>query len=86
MRKQLLDTVYAHAFGHIKKHLANIEVLLEHSTGVTDDTDIVNSIKHELSLISKYDSELDMFDSQLGKLDKYLIDETENNKYVTTIS
>ena len=80
MRKQLLDTVYAHAFGHIKKHLANIEVLLEHSTGVADHTDIVHSIEEELMEIDKYDSQLDM-------LEKYLMDvepDTENSNYTTT--
>ena len=80
MRKQLLDAVYAHAYGHVKKHLANIEVLLEHSTGVANHTDIVHSIEEELMEIDKYDSQLDM-------LEKYLMDvepDTENSNYTTT--
>ena len=66
MRQAIIEALQAHAKGHIEKHKANVEVLLEKPAGVTEHPDTLETIEKELKIIAEYDDELQM-------LDKYFI-------------
>ena len=66
MRKQIIEALQEHAKGHIAKHKANVEVLLEKPAGVAEHPDTLETIEKELKIIAEYDDELQM-------LDKYFI-------------
>ncbi len=66
MRKQIIEALQAHAKGHIEKHKANVEVLLEKTAGIAEHPDTLETIEKELKIIAEYDDQLEM-------LDKYFI-------------
>ena len=66
MRQAIIEALQAHAKGHIAKHKANVEVLLEKTAGIAEHPDTLETIEKELKIIAEYDDELQM-------LDKYFI-------------
>jgi len=60
MRNIILSAVHKHAEGHIAKHVANIEVYLNHSVGIGEHSDIVEAIEIELKAIAEYQDQLDI--------------------------
>ena len=66
MRAELIKAIKSHAKGHIEKHKANVEVLLEKPAGVAEHPDTLETIEKELAIIAEYDDQLEM-------LDKYFI-------------
>ena len=48
MKEKLKEAFLAHADGHIKKHVANVEVLLNNPVGIGEHGDIINEIEKEL--------------------------------------
>ena len=66
MRHKMIEALQAHAKGHIEKHKANVEVLLEKTAGIAEHPDTLETIEKELKIIAEYDDELQM-------LDKYFI-------------
>ena len=66
MRAKIIEALQEHAKGHIAKHKANVEVLLEKTAGIADHPDTLETIEKELKIIAEYDDELQM-------LDKYFI-------------
>ena len=48
IREKLKSAFLFHAEGHIKKHLANVEVLLSNPRGISEHGDIVSEIEKEL--------------------------------------
>ena len=60
MRDKLLEAFKSHAKGHIDKHIANIEVLLNNPTGIGEHGDIVQEIEKEMAIIANYDDLLEM--------------------------
>ena len=66
MRAQLNEALQEHAKGHIAKHKANVEVLLEKINGIAEHPDVVETIEKELGIIAEYDDQLEM-------LNKYFI-------------
>ena len=66
MRKEIIEAVRKHAEGHIAKHKANVEVLLQKTAGIAEHPDTLETIEKELGIIAEYDDELQM-------LDKYFI-------------
>jgi len=65
MRERLLECFVSHAKGHVDKHLANVEVLLENPGGVGNNGDIIEEIEKELEEVAKYDDLLEMVDKYL---------------------
>ena len=65
MREKLLKAFVSHAQGHVDKHLANVEVLLEHPAGIGEHGDIIEEIEKELDEVAKYDDLLAMVDKYL---------------------
>ena len=66
MRSQIIEALRKHAEGHIAKHKANVEVLLEKNVGVAEHPDTLETIEKELKVIAEYDDQLQM-------LDKYFV-------------
>ena len=62
MRTQLIEALKKHAEGHIEKHKANVEVLLQNPAGVAEHPDVVETIEKELEIMAKYDDQLNILD------------------------
>lgn len=65
MRERLLECFVSHAKGHVDKHLANVEVLLNNPVGVGNNGDIIEEIEKELEEVAKYDDLLEMVEKYL---------------------
>ena len=70
IREKLKSAFLFHAEGHIKKHLANVEVLLSNPVGIGEHGDIINEIEKELKEVAHYE---DLIDA----MKKYFPDEKE---------
>ena len=66
MREQMIEALKKHAEGHIAKHKANVEVLLDRVAGIAEHPDTLETIEKELAIIAEYDDQLEM-------LNKYFI-------------
>ena len=55
MKYKLKEAFLAHADGHIKKHIANVEVLLNNPRGIGEHGDIISEIEKELNEVAKYE-------------------------------
>ena len=55
MKNKLKEAFLSHADGHIKKHVANVEVLLNNPRGIGEHGDIINEIEKELNEVAKYE-------------------------------
>ena len=62
MRKEIIEAVRKHAEGHIAKHKANVEVLMQKPVGVAEHPDTLETIEKELAIIATYDDQLQMLD------------------------
>tara|TARA_A100001391_G_scaffold137179_2_gene95799 strand:+ start:117 stop:380 length:264 start_codon:yes stop_codon:yes gene_type:complete len=60
MREQLIKALLAHAQGDIQKHVANVEVYLEHPAGIGEHSNIVEAIEQEINEIAKYQDQIDI--------------------------
>jgi len=56
----MISVLEAHAKAHIEKHVMNVEVFLENPVGVGEHSSVMEAIEHELDMISKYDSQLEV--------------------------
>jgi hypothetical protein len=65
MKERLLECFVSHAKGHVDKHLANVEVLLNHPAGIGEHGDIIEEIEKELDEVAKYDDLLEMVEKYL---------------------
>lgn len=65
MKERLLECFVSHAKGHVDKHLANVEVLLNNPVGVGNNGDIIEEIEKELEEVAKYDDLLEMVNKYL---------------------
>jgi len=60
VRQILINAQRSHLAGHINKHLANIEVLLERPAGIGEHQDIQEAIEIELGYVAEYHDKLEM--------------------------
>lgn len=60
LRQVLINASRSHFAGHINKHLANIEVLLENPAGIGEHQDILEAIEIELEQVANYHDKLEM--------------------------
>ena len=51
MREVIIEALKKHAEGHIEKHRANVEVLLEKTAGIAEHPDTLETIEKELAII-----------------------------------
>ena len=64
-RELLINAVKKHAEGHIAKHVANVEIYLNHSVGIGEHSDIIEAIEHELDEIAKYHDQIEVLDKYI---------------------
>tara|TARA_B100000424_G_scaffold268843_1_gene264487 strand:- start:26513 stop:26743 length:231 start_codon:yes stop_codon:yes gene_type:complete len=67
MRDTILKAFKSHAQGHIDKHIANVEVLLEKPVGVAEHPDVIETIEKEVRIIADYDDLLQMINKYFEK-------------------
>ena len=60
LRQVLIDAARSHFAGHINKHIANIEVVLNNPAGICEHQDIQEAIEIELGHIADYHDKLEM--------------------------
>ena len=60
MRAQIIEALKKHEEGHIEKHKANVEVLLQKTAGIAEHPDTLETIEKELEVIASYDDQLEM--------------------------
>ena len=60
MEKDIIKALIKHAEGHIEKHILNVKVLLTKQVGVAEHPDVMQTIENELSIIGKYDEQVEM--------------------------
>tara|TARA_E500000318_G_scaffold61537_1_gene57101 strand:- start:210 stop:419 length:210 start_codon:yes stop_codon:yes gene_type:complete len=60
MKEHIIQALLKHAEGHIEKHIANINILLEKHVGVAEHPDTLATIEKELAIIAEYDDQVSM--------------------------
>ena len=55
MKEKLKQAFLSHADGHVKKHVANVEVLLNNPMGIAQHGDILTEVEKELEEVAKYE-------------------------------
>ena len=71
MRELIIEAIKKHAEGHIEKHKANVEVLMQKPVGVAEHPDTLETIEKELKIIAEYDDQLQMIDKYFTKKDPF---------------
>ena len=59
-RQIILDALAEHAQGHISKHVANVNLMLENPAGVAEHPDYLETIEGELKTIAEYMDQLEV--------------------------
>ena len=75
MRDTLIKALLAHAKGDIQKHVANVEVYLNNPAGIREHSNIVEAIEEELSMIAKYQDQVDVINTYFRGRDKVNLNE-----------
>jgi len=60
LRDDMLQSLIAHAEGHIQKHKMNVEVYLTNPAGIGDHPDVLEAIEKELKVIAEYHDQLEV--------------------------
>ena len=60
MKEKIVQALLKHAEGHIQKHIANVNILLERQVGVAEHPDTLETIEKELAIIAEYDDQIEM--------------------------
>ena len=60
MKEVLVNAIRSHLAGNINKHLANIQVYMNSTTGIGEHSDIVETIELELEQVANYHDKLEM--------------------------
>tara|TARA_A100001015_G_C14399832_1_gene485033 strand:- start:48 stop:251 length:204 start_codon:yes stop_codon:yes gene_type:complete len=60
MKEKIVQALIKHAEGHIEKHIANVNILLERQVGVAEHPDTLETIEKELAIIAEYDDQVEM--------------------------
>ena len=60
MRDKLLKSTESYLQGHIDRHVANLENLLENHIALAEHPDIVETIEKELDILADYEDKLNV--------------------------
>ena len=60
LRDNIIESMISHAQGHIDKHLANIENLLDNHVALAEHPDIIETIEKELDIVAGYEDKLNI--------------------------
>ena len=63
MRTQMIQSMKAHAEGHIQKHKANVEIYLNQPVGIGEHGDVLETIEKELNIIAMSHDQLEMLNT-----------------------
>ena len=79
IKNKLIKSTESFLQGHIDKHIANIENLLENHIALAEHPDIVETIEKELDVLADYEDKLNVLNKyfpelNLGKKKKLLND------------
>ena len=58
----MIEALKKHAEGHIAKHKANVEVLLDRVAGIAEHPDTLETIEKELAIIAEYHDQIEMLE------------------------
>lgn len=59
-RENMMEAFKVYCLGHLAKHKANINNILDNGVGVADHPDILGTMAEEMSNVAKYDEMLEM--------------------------
>tara|TARA_E500000178_G_C16590861_1_gene560306 strand:- start:75 stop:290 length:216 start_codon:yes stop_codon:yes gene_type:complete len=71
MRDKIIQALLKHAEGHIEKHVANVNILLEKQVGVAEHPDTLETIEKELAIIAEYDDQVEMLKKYFLEVKKF---------------
>jgi|TARA_R100001015_G_C4625586_1_gene184187 hypothetical protein len=80
MRDVIVNAMRSYFVGQINKHLANIEVYMNSTTGIGEHSDILETIELELEQVATYHDKLEMLTKFFITQEKIDADETTANK------
>tara|TARA_R100001594_G_scaffold89421_1_gene123833 strand:+ start:298 stop:546 length:249 start_codon:yes stop_codon:yes gene_type:complete len=66
MRKKLIKSTESFLQGHIDKHIANIENLLDNHVALAEHPDIIETIEKELDIVAGYEDKLNVLKKYFG--------------------
>ena len=66
MRNKLLKSTESYLQGHIDKHIANIENLLDNHIALAEHPDIIETIEKELDIVAGYEDKLNVLKKYFG--------------------
>tara|TARA_B100000686_G_C16512833_1_gene823038 strand:+ start:224 stop:472 length:249 start_codon:yes stop_codon:yes gene_type:complete len=66
MRDKLIKSTRSFLQGHIDKHLANIENLLDNHVALAEHPDIIETIEKELDIVAGYEDKLNVLKKYFG--------------------
>ena len=75
MRDKLIKSTKSFLQGHIDKHLANIENLLDNHVALAEHPDIIETIEKELDIVSSYEDKLNVLNKYFSKDSKGLLND-----------
>jgi len=65
--KDILYKAYmSHAQGHIDKHVANVNVMLEKPVGIGEHADIIETIEKEMKIVAEYEDLMACMEKHFG--------------------
>ena len=78
-RDKLIDSIKSYFEGHLNKHKANIDNLLDNNIALAEHPDIIETIEKELGVMSDYEDKLNVlakyFPKMFEKNDKELLND-----------
>jgi len=66
MRDKLIKSTESFLQGHIDKHIANIENLLDNHVALAEHPDIIETIEKELDVVAGYEDKLNVLKKYFG--------------------
>jgi hypothetical protein len=66
MRDKLIKSTESFLQGHIDKHIANIENLLNNNVALAEHPDIIETIEKELDVVAGYEDKLNVLKKYFG--------------------
>lgn len=61
-RDKLIDNIKSYLVGHLSKHRANIDNLLDNGVALAEHPDIIATIEKELGIMAEYQDKLELIE------------------------
>ncbi len=69
-RDKLIDSIKSYFEGHLNKHKANIDNLLDNNVALAEHPDSIETIEKELAVMADYEDKLNVLDKYFGNSHK----------------